>query len=87
LISTSSPPWRRFSVDVLGFEKRDDVTAGEDFGWVTMGHEQPELDVTLMTPGPPLDRTLPTSFGASSRRVRWAGRVSASTTAAGPMRS
>lgn len=29
---------------------------GEGFRWVTVGHpSQPELDVTLMVPGPPLE--------------------------------
>ncbi|HEY0815123.1 MAG TPA: VOC family protein [Pseudonocardia sp.] len=47
---------RDFYVDVLGFEPRADVTMGEDFRWLTIGHpSQPELEVTLMTPGPPLD--------------------------------
>ena len=46
----------RFYVDMLGFEARADVTMGEGFRWVTIGHpSQPELDVTLMVPGPPLD--------------------------------
>ena len=46
---------RDFYVDVLGFEPRTDVTMGEGFRWVTVGHpSQPELEVTLMTPGPPL---------------------------------
>ena len=47
---------RDFYVDVLGFQPRTDVTAGEGFRWVTAGHpSQPELALTLMTPGPPLD--------------------------------
>ncbi len=47
---------RDFYVDVLGFEPRADVTMGEGFRWVTVGHpSQPELEATLMTPGPPLD--------------------------------
>lgn len=47
---------RDFYVDRLGFEPRTDVTMGPDFRWVTIGHpSQPELDVTLMKPGPPLD--------------------------------
>jgi catechol 2,3-dioxygenase-like lactoylglutathione lyase family enzyme len=47
---------RDFYVDVLGFEPRTDVTMGEGFRWVTVGHpSQPELEITLMTPGPPLD--------------------------------
>jgi catechol 2,3-dioxygenase-like lactoylglutathione lyase family enzyme len=47
---------RDFYVDVLGFQPRADVTMGESFRWVTVAHpNQPELEVTLMTPGPPLD--------------------------------
>lgn len=47
---------RDFYVDLLGFETRTDVTMGEGFRWLTIGHPaQPELEVTLMTPGPPLD--------------------------------
>jgi catechol 2,3-dioxygenase-like lactoylglutathione lyase family enzyme len=47
---------RDFYVDVLGFEPRTDVTMGEGFRWLTVGHpSQPDLDVTLMVPGPPLD--------------------------------
>jgi catechol 2,3-dioxygenase-like lactoylglutathione lyase family enzyme len=46
---------RDFYVDVLGFVAKTDVTMGEDFRWVTVVHpSQPELEVTLMTPGPPL---------------------------------
>jgi catechol 2,3-dioxygenase-like lactoylglutathione lyase family enzyme len=42
-------------VAVLGFEARADLTL-MGFRWVTVGHpSQPELDITLMTPGPPLD--------------------------------
>ncbi|MFW3171743.1 VOC family protein [Geodermatophilus sp. CPCC 206100] len=47
---------RDFYVGVLGFEARTDITMGEGFRWVTVAHpSQPELEVTLMTPGPPLD--------------------------------
>jgi catechol 2,3-dioxygenase-like lactoylglutathione lyase family enzyme len=47
---------RDFYVDRLGFEVRDDITMGDGFRWVTVGHpSQPELDVTLMVPGPPLE--------------------------------
>ncbi|GAA3452991.1 VOC family protein [Dactylosporangium matsuzakiense] len=46
---------REFYVDRLGFEPGQDVTMGE-FRWVTVRHpNQPELDVVLMKPGPPLD--------------------------------
>jgi catechol 2,3-dioxygenase-like lactoylglutathione lyase family enzyme len=44
-----------FYVGTLGFEPRTDVTL-DGFRWLTVGHpSQPELEVTLMTPGPPLD--------------------------------
>src|SRR5690348_12794923 len=47
---------RDFYVEHLGFEPRTDVTMGPGFRWLTIGHpSQPELEVTLMTPGPPLN--------------------------------
>jgi catechol 2,3-dioxygenase-like lactoylglutathione lyase family enzyme len=47
---------RDFYVDVLGFVPRTDITMGEGFRWVTIGHpNQPEIEITLMVPGPPLD--------------------------------
>jgi catechol 2,3-dioxygenase-like lactoylglutathione lyase family enzyme len=46
---------RDFYVDVLGFEAAVDITMGEGYRWVTVKHpSQPELEITLMTPGPPL---------------------------------
>jgi catechol 2,3-dioxygenase-like lactoylglutathione lyase family enzyme len=46
---------RDFYVDVLGFQPGTDVTMGEGFRWLTVKHpNQPELEVTLMVPGPPL---------------------------------
>lgn len=46
---------RDFYVDVLGFTPHTDATLGE-FRWVTVNHpSQPELELTFMTPGPPLD--------------------------------
>lgn len=47
---------KEFYVDVLGFEVATDVTMGDGFRWVTVRHpSQPELQLTMMTPGPPLD--------------------------------
>jgi catechol 2,3-dioxygenase-like lactoylglutathione lyase family enzyme len=47
---------RDFYVDILGFQVHTDLTMGEGFRWVTVRHpSQPELEVTLMPPGPPLD--------------------------------
>ena len=46
---------RDFYVDVLGFQQHTDATM-DGFRWVTVVHpNQPELEVTLMLPGPPLD--------------------------------
>jgi catechol 2,3-dioxygenase-like lactoylglutathione lyase family enzyme len=62
---------KKFYVDVLGFEERTDATMG-DFRWVTVGHpSQPELDLTLMTPGPPLDDDMADAV----RRSLAAGRM------------
>jgi catechol 2,3-dioxygenase-like lactoylglutathione lyase family enzyme len=47
---------RDFYVGKLGFEQRTDVKMGDGFRWLTIGNpNQPELEVTLMVPGPPLD--------------------------------
>src|SRR5215470_3221941 len=47
---------RDFYVNTLGFEAHTDITMGEGFRWLSIIHpSQPELQVTLMTPGPPLD--------------------------------
>jgi catechol 2,3-dioxygenase-like lactoylglutathione lyase family enzyme len=47
---------RDFYVTKLGFVPKADVSMGDGFRWVTIGHpDQPELEVTLMVPGPPLD--------------------------------
>jgi catechol 2,3-dioxygenase-like lactoylglutathione lyase family enzyme len=46
---------RDFYVSKLGFQPRTDATVGDGFRWVTISHpNQPELEVTLMVPGPPL---------------------------------
>ena len=50
---------KAFYIDKLGFEARDDVSLGDDFRWCTVGHPaQPELEVHLTTPGPPLSPEL-----------------------------
>jgi catechol 2,3-dioxygenase-like lactoylglutathione lyase family enzyme len=47
---------RDFYIENLNFETRTDITMGEGYRWLTIGHpSQPELEVTLMVPGPPLD--------------------------------
>ena len=44
-----------FYTDVLGFELKDDITLGDGYRWCTVVHpSQPELNVNLAVPGPPL---------------------------------
>ena len=46
---------RDFYVEKLGFEARVDAEMWPGARWVTVGHpQQPELEITLMVPGPPL---------------------------------
>lgn len=53
---------RDFYVDKLGFVSGTDVTMGEGFRWVTIHHpDHPELEVTLMVPGPPLSDEMATA--------------------------
>jgi catechol 2,3-dioxygenase-like lactoylglutathione lyase family enzyme len=59
LYVTDQDAARDFYVDKLGFEPRADVSMGGGFRWVTIGHPtQPELEITLMVPGPPLDEEM-----------------------------
>ncbi|CAM2931256.1 VOC family protein [Prescottella defluvii] len=47
---------KRFYLDTLGFVEATDVSMGDGFRWLTITHpDHPELEVTLMKPGPPLD--------------------------------
>jgi catechol 2,3-dioxygenase-like lactoylglutathione lyase family enzyme len=55
LYVTDQDEAKKFYTDVLGFEEGADVRLG-DYRWVTVVHPaQPELQVTLSVPGPPLD--------------------------------
>lgn len=54
---------KRFYVDILGFAEHTDVTMGDGFRWVSVSHpDQPELQITLMKPGPPLDEEMTTAI-------------------------
>jgi catechol 2,3-dioxygenase-like lactoylglutathione lyase family enzyme len=47
---------KAFYTDVLGFKESTDVTLGDGYRWLTVAHpDHPELELTLMRPGPPLD--------------------------------
>jgi catechol 2,3-dioxygenase-like lactoylglutathione lyase family enzyme len=63
---------KKFYCDVMGFVEGTDVTLGEGFRWVTVKHpSQPELEVTLMLPGPPLNEDM----AAAVRRSLAAGTM------------
>jgi catechol 2,3-dioxygenase-like lactoylglutathione lyase family enzyme len=63
---------RDFYVDVLGFVVDTDITMGEGFRWTTVVHpDHPELELTLMVPGPPLDP----EFAEQIRRQLAAGQM------------
>jgi catechol 2,3-dioxygenase-like lactoylglutathione lyase family enzyme len=47
---------KAFYIDKLGFVEGTDVTMGDGYRWVTVCQpDHPELQLTLMRPGPPLD--------------------------------
>ena len=67
IYTTDQDATKRFYVDILGFVEKTDVTMGDGFRWVTVAHpDHPELEVTVMKPGPPLDDEM---AGAISRAL------------------
>lgn len=59
LYVTDQDEAKKFYCDVLGFVEGTDVTLGDGFRWVTVSHpDHPELEVTLMVPGPPLNEEM-----------------------------
>lgn len=47
---------KAFYIDKLGFREHTDITMGDGYRWLTVCHaDHPELELTLMKPGPPLD--------------------------------
>ncbi|MBN9100699.1 MULTISPECIES: VOC family protein [unclassified Pseudonocardia] len=62
---------KAFYVDVLGFAEHTDITLGEGYRWCTVKHpSQPELQVHLAQPGPPLS---PDMVGAMQRALDGGG--------------
>jgi len=54
---------KAFYVDKLGFQEAIDVTMGDGYRWLTVCHpDHPELELTLMRPGPPLDEESAAAF-------------------------
>ncbi|MGZ9886876.1 VOC family protein [Rhodococcus ruber] len=67
LYVTDQDAAKKFYLDTLGFVETADVAMGEGFRWVTVAHpDHPELEVTLMVPGPPLN---PEMAGAVRRTL------------------
>ncbi|HEX5494773.1 MAG TPA: VOC family protein [Mycobacteriales bacterium] len=65
---------RDFYVDVMGFEPRADITVGDGYRWVTVGHpSQPELDITLSTPDPPLNPDAAALIRRQLEQGQWGG--------------
>jgi catechol 2,3-dioxygenase-like lactoylglutathione lyase family enzyme len=54
---------KAFYIDKLGFQEATDVTMGDGYRWLTVAHpDHPEVELTLMKPGPPLDDEDAASF-------------------------
>jgi catechol 2,3-dioxygenase-like lactoylglutathione lyase family enzyme len=73
LYVTDQDAAKRFYVDVLGFVEKTDVSMGDGFRWVTVGHpEQPELDVSTAEPSRGRERLRRNQRGrsAGNRPVR-----------------
>jgi catechol 2,3-dioxygenase-like lactoylglutathione lyase family enzyme len=50
---------KAFYIDVLGFAEHTDITLGDGYRWCTVMHpSQPELQVHLTVPGPPISPEL-----------------------------
>jgi catechol 2,3-dioxygenase-like lactoylglutathione lyase family enzyme len=64
LYVTDQDAAKAFYTEILGFVENTDVTMGDGFRWVTVNHpDHPELEVTLMLPGPPLDADVSAAIG------------------------
>ena len=47
---------KAFYIDKLGFREATDMSMDDGYRWCTVSHPaHPELEITLMKPGPPLD--------------------------------
>ena len=64
---------KRFYLDVMGFVEHTDAEMAPGVRWVTVAHPgHPELEVTLMLPGPPMDEAM----AEAVRRALAAGTMS-----------
>ena len=77
-----------FYIDVLGFEAHNDITLGDGFRWCTVKHpNQPELQVHLTIPGPPVSPTMVAAMNRALDEGGLFGLGLRSTTAARPTTS
>lgn len=54
---------KAFYTEKLGFREATDVSMGDGYRWLTVCHpDHPELELTLMVPGPPLDEESAAAF-------------------------
>jgi catechol 2,3-dioxygenase-like lactoylglutathione lyase family enzyme len=59
LYVTDQDEAKKFYCEVLGFVEGTDISMGDGFRWVTVHQpDHPELQVTLMVPGPPLNEEM-----------------------------
>jgi hypothetical protein len=78
---------RRY-VDKLGFAVATDVTMGDGYRWLTVCHpDHPELELTLMRPGPPLDEESAAAFQRMLDKGTLGAVGLSTTTATRPTRS
>ena len=69
LYVTDQDEAKKFYCDVLGFVEGTDVSMGDGFRWVAVHHpDHPELQVTLMVPGPPLNDEMATAVSRALDR-------------------
>ena len=63
---------KTFYIDVLGFQEHTDITLGEGYRWCTVKTPtQPELQIHLTVPGPPMPDDLVTAI----KRAQDAGNM------------
>ncbi len=73
LYVTDQDEAKKFYTDVLGFVETADQVLGE-FRWVTVAHpDHPEVEITLMKPGPPLDEDIAGAIGRALAKGQMGG--------------
>jgi catechol 2,3-dioxygenase-like lactoylglutathione lyase family enzyme len=74
LYVTDQDEAKAFYIDKLGFVEGTDITMGDGYRWCTVKHpDRPELEITLMLPGPPLDDAMADAIRAALARGNMGG--------------